>query len=79
MERLTTGDFIAVSRFDPVVVEAAFGFVALGTGLVSFGSGTAVGGAVSRCLPLGLAPFRPFSLDPEVDDWTHGECAEVFR
>jgi hypothetical protein len=68
IERLTTGDFIAASGFNTVLVEAIADLVAPGLLQVLFGPGNSVGQPICRSFPLGPAPFCPFSLGSEVND-----------
>jgi len=77
IERLTTGDFIPISRFDPVLIEVVLGFVAPGPHQVSFRPGNSVREARRRGLFPGLEPFSPFSLSAEVDDGAHSELGGI--
>jgi hypothetical protein len=71
MERLTTGDFIPISRFDPVLIEVALVFVAPSPLKVSFRPGNSVREAGRSSRLLGLAPFGPLPFGAKVDDGAH--------
>jgi hypothetical protein len=62
---------LPISRFDPVLVEASLSFVAARALQVPVRLGTAVGEPARRGFRFGLAPFGPFSLDPQINDAGH--------
>jgi hypothetical protein len=66
-----TGDFIVVSRFNPVLVEAPTGFVVARPLQGSVCLCTTVREPVQRGFLLGFAPFGTLSLGVKIDNIAH--------
>jgi len=62
---------LPISRFDPVLVEASLGFVAVRPRLGSFSLCPAIGEPVARGDLLGLAAFLPLSRVAKIDKIAH--------
>jgi hypothetical protein len=66
-----TGDFIAVSRFNPVLVEASMGFVVARPLQGSVCLCATVRESVQGGFLLGLAPFGALTLGTKIDNIAH--------